>query len=67
MPNLGAGELLIILLIVLVLFGVGRISRIGGELGSAVGNFRKGLNANAPKKDEEEAKQEEPPSPITPA
>ncbi len=59
MPNLGAGELLIILLIVLVLFGVGRISRIGGELGNAISSFRKGLNANAPKKDEEE--------PITPA
>jgi sec-independent protein translocase protein TatA len=44
MPNLGGGELLIILLIVLLLFGVGRISRIGGELGSAVGNFRRGLD-----------------------
>lgn len=64
MPNLGAGELLIILLIVLVLFGVGRISRIGGELGNAIGSFRKGLNTEASKKDEEEAKQEEP---ITPA
>lgn len=42
--NLGPGELLIILLIVLVLFGVGRIGRIGGELGSAVANFRRGLN-----------------------
>ncbi len=45
MPSLGPGELLIILVIVLVLFGVGRISRIGGELGSAVSNFRKGLNS----------------------
>ncbi len=45
MPSLGPGELLIIFLIVLVLFGVGRISRIGGELGSAIANFRKGLNA----------------------
>ena len=43
--NLGPGELLIILVIVLVLFGVGRISRIGGELGGAVANFRKGLNS----------------------
>lgn len=44
--NLGGGELLIILVIVIVLFGVGRISRIGGELGQAVGNFRKGLQDN---------------------
>lgn len=43
MPNFGPGELLIILVIVIVLFGVGRVSKIGGELGSAVANFRKGL------------------------
>lgn len=41
--DLGAPELLIILVIVLLLFGVGRLSKIGGELGSAVANFRKGL------------------------
>jgi sec-independent protein translocase protein TatA len=44
MPNLGGGELIIVLIIVLLLFGVGRVSRIGGELGSAVANFRKGLD-----------------------
>jgi sec-independent protein translocase protein TatA len=44
--SLGGTELLIILVIVLLLFGVGRVSRIGGELGSAVANFRKGLQDN---------------------
>lgn len=39
----GPTELLIILVIVILLFGVGRVSKIGGELGSAVANFRKGL------------------------
>ena len=43
MPSLGGAEWLIILVIVLLLFGVGRISRIGGEMGAAIGNFRKGL------------------------
>ena len=42
--NLGPTELIILLVIVLLLFGVGRVSRIGGELGSAVANFRKGLD-----------------------
>ena len=50
MPSLGGGELIIILIIVLLLFGVGRVSKIGGELGSAVANFRKGLE-NGAKKD----------------
>jgi sec-independent protein translocase protein TatA len=41
--RLGPTELMIILAIVIVLFGVGRLSRIGGELGEAIGNFRKGI------------------------
>lgn len=40
----GLPELLIILAIVILLFGVGRLSRVGGELGSAIANFRKGVN-----------------------
>lgn len=51
----GLPELLIILVIVVLLFGVGRVSKLGGELGQAVGNFRKGLNASK----EESAKAEE--------
>ena len=43
MGNLGPTELAIILVIVLLLFGVGRVSRVGGELGSAIREFRKGL------------------------
>jgi len=42
--QLGPTELIIILAIILLLFGVGRVSRIGGELGKAVSNFRRGLN-----------------------
>jgi sec-independent protein translocase protein TatA len=40
----GPTELLIILVIVILLFGVGRVSKIGGEMGSAVANFRKGMS-----------------------
>lgn len=53
--NLGPTELIIILVIVLLLFGVGRVSRIGGELGSAVRNFREGLNDGSKPKTEETA------------
>ena len=58
MPNLGPTELIIILVIVVLLFGVGRVSRIGGELGSAVANFRKGLQQGA-KSESEDANQPE--------
>lgn len=44
MLRLGPVELMLILTIVIVLFGVGRVSRIGGELGSAVANFRRGMS-----------------------
>jgi sec-independent protein translocase protein TatA len=58
MLRLGPTELLIILGIVLLLFGVGRVSRIGGELGQAIANFRKGMaEAAKPEASEEEAKE----------
>lgn len=42
--QLGAPELIIVLVIVLLLFGVGRVGKVGRELGSAISEFRKGLN-----------------------
>jgi sec-independent protein translocase protein TatA len=56
--QLGPTELIIILVIVLLLFGVGRVSRIGGELGSAVANFRRGLDEGSKKKNETPATEE---------
>ena len=44
MPNIGAGELLIIALIALLLFGAGRIADIGKGLGQGIKNFKKGLH-----------------------
>lgn len=41
--SFGLTELIIILVIVLLLFGAGRISRIGYELGDGIRGFRKGL------------------------
>jgi sec-independent protein translocase protein TatA len=43
MPTLGPTELIIILVIVIVLFGVGRIGKIAGELGSGIRAFKEGL------------------------
>ena len=44
--NLGPTELIIILLIVIVLFGVGRIGKIAGELGSGIRAFKEGLEGD---------------------
>lgn len=44
--RLGPLELFIILMIVVVLFGGGRIARLGNELGEAVSSFRNGLRSN---------------------
>ena len=43
MLRLGPTELIIILAIVVVLFGVGRIGKIGKEMGTGIREFRKGL------------------------
>lgn len=43
----GLPELLVILSVVLILFGPGRLSKIGGELGSAISNFRRGVQEGA--------------------
>jgi sec-independent protein translocase protein TatA len=43
MFRLGTTELIILLVIVILLFGVGRIGKIAGELGSGLKAFREGL------------------------
>ncbi len=40
MPVLGPTELIILLVIVLLLFGAGRISKIAGEMGKGIRDFR---------------------------
>lgn len=43
MLGLGPTELIIILVIVILIFGVGRVSKIGGELGAGIREFRAGI------------------------
>ncbi len=51
--QLGVGELLIVLIIVLLVFGVGRVSKIGRELGEGIHAFKEGLQGE---RDTEEKK-----------
>ena len=41
MPSLGPWELVIVLVIVVVIFGAGRLSDVGGALGKSIREFRK--------------------------
>jgi len=64
MPSLGVPELVVILIIIVVLFGVGRIGKIGGELGKGIRSFREGLKGDEEEtvsKDQEKPKEEETP------
>ncbi len=45
MFGMGIGELLVILVIVLVIFGAGKLPEIGEGLGRGVRNFRKAVRA----------------------
>lgn len=53
--GLGPTELIIILIVILLLFGIGRISRIGGEFGTAIREFRKGITPTEKKESDDQA------------
>lgn len=55
MPQLGVPELLIILVIIVVIFGVGRLPEIGGAIGKSISEFKNSVSAGS--KDEEEKKE----------
>ena len=46
MPNIGMGELVVVLLIVLLVFGASRLPQIGEGVGKAIKNFKRGLNTD---------------------
>jgi sec-independent protein translocase protein TatA len=43
MPTINGWEWIIILVIVLLVFGIGRIGKLGSELGKGIRAFREGL------------------------
>lgn len=48
MPNLGGSELIFILVIVLIVFGAGKLPNVLGQLGKGVKTFREEANAADP-------------------
>jgi sec-independent protein translocase protein TatA len=43
MPSIGPLELIIVLVIVVVVFGIGRLPEVGGGLGKGIREFRRSL------------------------
>jgi len=52
--NIGPMQLLIIFLIVLLIFGTKKLRNVGGDLGSAIRDFRKGMNNEEDQKDDQD-------------
>jgi sec-independent protein translocase protein TatA len=47
-PNIGAGELIILLVIALIIFGPGKLPEVGQALGRTVREFRHASDVTAP-------------------
>ena len=60
MPRLGLPELLIILVIVVLIFGVGKLPEVGAALGKAIRGFREASSGDHKNDKPEDQK---PPSP----
>ncbi len=56
MWNPGIWELVIVLIIVLLVFGVGRLGQLGRDLGEGIREFRKGIAGDEPSSGEPEEK-----------
>lgn len=54
MFGLGTTELIIILVLVLIIFGAGKLPQVGGALGKGLRNFKEGVKEG----DEEKAEKE---------
>ncbi len=60
MPNLGGGELLIVLVIILVLFGGAKLPQLARSLGQAKKEFSSGMG-----EDDEKPAPQQPQGPIS--
>ncbi len=53
MFGLGPQELIIILVLVLIIFGAGKLPQVGGALGKGMRNFKKGMSDSDEESEEE--------------
>ncbi len=56
--GIGTTELIIVLVIVLIIFGVGRLPEIGGAMGKAIREFRRSQSTDTDEEKKEQATQD---------
>ncbi|MDX1584162.1 MAG: twin-arginine translocase TatA/TatE family subunit [Thermoanaerobaculia bacterium] len=56
MPGFGIGELVLIFLIVVLIFGATRLPQLGKGLGEGIANFKTGLKSKEEKDETDEEK-----------
>jgi len=59
-PTIGATEGIIILVVILIVFGVGKLPQVGGAIGKGLREFRKGKAGLIEEMEEEEEEEETP-------
>lgn len=62
MPTIGPLELVLVLLVILIFFGVGRLPEVGSALGEAIREFRRGTREEEPSTKQESAGETDQPS-----
>jgi sec-independent protein translocase protein TatA len=56
--RLGGWEILVVLVIVLLIFGPGRIAKVAGEMGKSIKAFKDGLTSDHEETEDQEDKKE---------
>jgi sec-independent protein translocase protein TatA len=57
LPNIGMSELLVILVLVLVIFGAGKLPEIGAGLSKTIRNFKKAVTGELDENEKSEEKE----------
>ena len=63
MMGLSLTHIILLLVVVLVVFGVGKLPQVMGDLGKGVRNFKSGLNEDAKQTDKDKSDPTLPPPP----
>lgn len=58
MPQLGVPELIIILVIIIIVFGVGRLPEVGGAIGKGLREFRRASTGLEEEEENKDVKRE---------